>query len=326
MTALDNATTAIATARRASAADRNSGLAFEVEFRPLAQLEAIIDPWRELAAHAIEPNVFYEPAFALAAASLLGADVVVGLVWADTPSRQLAGLFPVRIDRHRYGMPLPVLVGWTHPYAPLGTPLVHREMAEPAIAAWLDHVARDPDLPDIILWHLLSEEGPFTAALASVLARRGCEAKSFGQHQRPLFAPGENRAGYFERDYLVAVGVSEDQIVLFPDDPSGVAGMQASQIDAYTATSMAILTSLNNANDPGLEMVDPFTDPVVNGKSVTGYSGTAFRKEDADLRDAFNAELKKLKDSGQLLEILEANGFGPANLPGDATAEMACQP
>lgn len=133
-------------------------------------------------------------------------------------------------------------------------------------------------------------------------------------------------AGYFERDYLVAVGVSEDQIVLFPDDPSGVAGMQASQIDAYTATSMAILTSLNNANDPGLEMVDPFTDPVVNGKSVTGYSGTAFRKEDADLRDAFNAELKKLKDSGQLLEILEANGFGPANLPGDATAEMACQP
>ena len=199
MTALDNATTAIATARRASAADRNSGLAFEVEFRPLAQLEAIIDPWRELAAHAIEPNVFYEPAFALAAASLLGADVVVGLVWADTPSRQLAGLFPVRIDRHRYGMPLPVLVGWTHPYAPLGTPLVHREMAEPAIAAWLDHVARDPDLPDIILWHLLSEEGPFTAALASVLARRGCEAKSFGQHQRPLFAPGENRAGYFER-------------------------------------------------------------------------------------------------------------------------------
>ncbi len=199
MTALDNATTAIAIARRASAADRNSSIAFEVEFRPLAQLEAIIEPWRELAGHAIEPNVFYEPAFALPAASLLGADVMAGLVWADSASRHLAGLFPVRIDRHRYGVPLPVLVGWTHPYAPLGTPLVHREMAEPVIAAWLDHVAHDPDLPDLVLWRLLSEEGPFAAALASVLARRGCEAKSFGQYQRPLLAPGENRAGYFER-------------------------------------------------------------------------------------------------------------------------------
>ncbi len=199
MTALDNATTAIAIARRASAADRNSSIAFEVEFRPLAQLEAIIEAWRELASHAIEPNVFYEPAFALPAASLLGADVMVGLVWADSASRRLAGLFPVRIDRHRYGVPLPVLVGWTHPYAPLGTPLVHREMAEPVIAAWLDHLARDPDLPDLVLWRLLSEEGPFAAALAAVLARRGCEAKSFGQYQRPLLAPGENRSGYFER-------------------------------------------------------------------------------------------------------------------------------
>ncbi len=133
-------------------------------------------------------------------------------------------------------------------------------------------------------------------------------------------------AGYFENDYLLAVGVPKDRIVLFPDDASGVAGVQAGQIDAYTATSMAILTSLTNAKDPSLEMAAPFTDPVVNGKPVTGYSGTAFRKEDADLRDAFNAELKKLKDSGQLLEILKKNGFGEANMPGDVTMEQACKP
>jgi polar amino acid transport system substrate-binding protein len=133
-------------------------------------------------------------------------------------------------------------------------------------------------------------------------------------------------AGYFEADYLAGVGVKEDQIVLFPDDASGVAGVQAGQIDAYTATSMAILTLLTNAKDPQLEMVAPFTDPVINGKPVTGYAGTAFRKSDAALRDAFNAELEKLKASGQLLEILKANGFGEANLPGDVTAEQACKP
>ncbi len=114
--------------------------------------------------------------------------------------------------------------------------------------------------------------------------------------------------------------------MLYPDDASGVAGVQAGQIDAYTATSMAIQNLLINANDPGLEMVRPFTDPVIDGKPVTGYAGTAFRKEDVALRDVFNVELEKLKASGQLLEILKANGFGEANLPGDVTAEQACTP
>ncbi|MCB0036406.1 MAG: ectoine/hydroxyectoine ABC transporter substrate-binding protein EhuB, partial [Anaerolineales bacterium] len=41
-------------------------------------------------------------------------------------------------------------------------------------------------------------------------------------------------AGYLENDYLTAVGVSEDQIVNFPDDPSGFAGLQAGQIDVWT--------------------------------------------------------------------------------------------
>ncbi len=131
--------------------------------------------------------------------------------------------------------------------------------------------------------------------------------------------------GYLENDYLTAVGVKKDQIVLYPDDPSGLAGMQAGQIDAYTATSMAVFTTLQNANDPKLAMADPFTDPVIDGKSTIGYSGTAFRKEDKDLRDAFNAELQKLKASGQLLEILKANGFSEANMPGDGTMEQACK-
>ena len=40
---------------------------FRVEWRPLAELGAIAADWRALAGSALEPNVFYEPAFALAA-------------------------------------------------------------------------------------------------------------------------------------------------------------------------------------------------------------------------------------------------------------------
>ena len=116
---------------------------FRVEWRPLAELAPIAEEWRALAARALEPNVFYEPAFALAAAPVFGRDVGAGLVWSAAYARRLVGVFPARIERRRYGIALPVLVGWTHPYAPLGTPLVDRDAGAAVIAAWLDH-SRQP--------------------------------------------------------------------------------------------------------------------------------------------------------------------------------------
>jgi CelD/BcsL family acetyltransferase involved in cellulose biosynthesis len=194
---LDSATTAIASARRASAADRHATMSFDVELRPLAELTAIAEDWRLLAGRAVEQNVFYDPAFALAAAPLFGTGVRVGLVWSHTP-RQLVGFFPVRIDRRRYGVPFAVTVGWTHPYAPLGTPLVDRDMVEPVIAAWLDHIADDAGLPDLMLMPLVAQAGPFATTLADVLARRSCRPISFDQHERALLLPGDSRADYFQ--------------------------------------------------------------------------------------------------------------------------------
>ena len=198
MTGFESATTAIASVRRASATDRHSAMSFDVELHPLAELASIAEDWRLLAARALEPNVFYEPSFALAAAPLLGLDVLVGLVWSRTP-RRLVGLFPVRIERRRYGVPFAVMSGWTHAYAPLGTPLVDREMAEPVIAAWLDRIADDGALPDLMLMPLIAQGGPFAAALAALLARLGCEATSFDRHERALLLPGESRGDYFQR-------------------------------------------------------------------------------------------------------------------------------
>ena len=71
--ALEHAASAIATARRAALADRYAANAFTVEWRPLTGLEPIAPQWRELAARALEPNVFYEAAFALPAAPVFGA-------------------------------------------------------------------------------------------------------------------------------------------------------------------------------------------------------------------------------------------------------------
>ena len=139
--ALERTVSAIASARRAALADRYAISSFAAEWRPLSELGGIEDEWRDLAAHALEPNVFYEPAFALAAAPVFGRDAGAVLVWSGTEPRKLLGFFPARVNARRYGVKFPVLIGWTHPYAPLGTPLVERDAAEPVIAAWLAHLA-----------------------------------------------------------------------------------------------------------------------------------------------------------------------------------------
>ncbi len=167
----------------------------DVEWRPLAALGDIVAPWQALIARAAEPNAFYEPAFALAGAPEFGRDAHALLVWSKPPDKRLLGLFPARAAR-QCGIGPRLLAGWIHPFSLLGTPLVDRERAEDAIAAWLDHVAAEPALPNVALLPTLSLEGPFCAALDRVLARRGLAHADFGLHQRALLAPGNDRAGY----------------------------------------------------------------------------------------------------------------------------------
>ena len=171
---------------------------FHVERRPLVSLAPIAADWRALAARAIEPNAFFEPAFALAAAPVFGRNMEAFLVWTRQTPVRLVGFFPGAIE-HRYGPWPRVLGGWSHPFAPLGTPLADRDLAESAIAAWLDHVARDRAMPSLAMLPKLAAEGPFVDALDRVLALRAAPQAEFGLHRRALLAPGDDRAGYLAR-------------------------------------------------------------------------------------------------------------------------------
>lgn len=132
-------------------------------------------------------------------------------------------------------------------------------------------------------------------------------------------------AGYLENDYMLAVGVSQDQIVNFPDDPSGFAGLQAGQIDAWTGTRPTLLQMLADAGTDDFELADPFTQPVIDGESVANYGAAAFRYEDLDLRQEFNRHLQDIKDEGVLIELIgQFEGFDEGALPGDVTAKDLC--
>jgi CelD/BcsL family acetyltransferase involved in cellulose biosynthesis len=190
---------AIASARRAAIADRYAASSLAVEWRNLSELESIVDEWRDLATRVLEPNVFYEPAFALPATRIFGRDAGALLVWSGTSPRKLLGFFPLRIETRRYGFKLPVLVGWTNPYAPLGTPLVEREAAEPVIAAWLAYLADDPELPGLVLLPFLPTDGPFATALDAIVRRAQMPVADFNLYQRAQLVPDGDRLFYVER-------------------------------------------------------------------------------------------------------------------------------
>jgi CelD/BcsL family acetyltransferase involved in cellulose biosynthesis len=92
-----------------------------------------------------------------------------------------------------------MLIGWTHPYAPLGTPLVEREAAEPVIAAWLAHLADGAELPGLVLLPYLPTDGPFALALDAIMRRAQMPADDFNRHERAQLVPHDDRLTYVER-------------------------------------------------------------------------------------------------------------------------------
>ena len=175
---------------RADEAPRRAAAA-RIEWKLLSALGEARDAWRDLVGRALEPNVFYDPAFALAAAPVFGDPRAVA-VWSK--SGRLIGLFPARIER-RYGV-MGTLTGWTHPYAPFGVPLVDRDETDAAITAFLDHAEANGTLA---LLPLIAAEGPFAAALSRVLLRRGGAVEAYGAHARALLAPAGIRKTYLDR-------------------------------------------------------------------------------------------------------------------------------
>jgi CelD/BcsL family acetyltransferase involved in cellulose biosynthesis len=169
----------------------------EIEGRPLAELASVAAEWRALAARALVTNVFYEPAFALAAQPVFGRDVDVTLVWSRGPTRRLLGLLPARIDRYRYGLPWPIVMGWINPYAPLGVPLIDPEAAEAVLGAWLERLASRG--PRLLLLPMFPRQGALASALDAALARRGGASMALASHERALLAPAGDRADYIER-------------------------------------------------------------------------------------------------------------------------------
>ncbi|WPE23511.1 ectoine/hydroxyectoine ABC transporter substrate-binding protein EhuB [Shinella zoogloeoides] len=126
-------------------------------------------------------------------------------------------------------------------------------------------------------------------------------------------APG----GGTEEKLALEAGVPRDRVIVVPDGQSGLKMLQDGRIDAYSLPVLSINDLIAKANDPGIEVVAP-----VEGAPVY-CDGAAFRKGDEALRDAFDVELAKLKESGEFAKIIEPYGFS-AKAAMSTTREKLC--
>jgi CelD/BcsL family acetyltransferase involved in cellulose biosynthesis len=159
-----------------------------------------IEDWKSLAGCALEPNVFLEPAFALAAAQRFGGGELIAVrVHAGA---RLVGILPGRIEGIGAGRPISTFVAWTHPFAPLSTPLIHRDFAREAVGAFLDFLPALPGTPRLALFPLFAEDGAVARFAVTHLTRAGRAPVRLGPHRRAALAPGKTHPAMRERKEL----------------------------------------------------------------------------------------------------------------------------
>ncbi|WP_295045901.1 ectoine/hydroxyectoine ABC transporter substrate-binding protein EhuB [uncultured Paracoccus sp.] len=117
-----------------------------------------------------------------------------------------------------------------------------------------------------------------------------------------LGAPG----GGTEEKLALDAGVPRDRLIVVPDPQSGLKMVQDGRIDAYSLPVLSLNDLLAKSGDASLEVVAP-----VQGAPVY-CDGAAFNRNDTALRDAFDVELAKLKESGEFAKIIEPYGFSAA--------------
>jgi polar amino acid transport system substrate-binding protein len=127
-------------------------------------------------------------------------------------------------------------------------------------------------------------------------------------------------AGAVEAGYAKDAGVPESQLVVLPDQSSLLAAVQSGRADAAVLTALSIGEMAKKGE--GVESTKPFGE--VAGKSVKGHGGFGFRKEDTDLIEAFNSELKKFIGTPEHIALVTPFGFGEDYLP-NKSMEQLCK-
>ncbi|MEU8886792.1 ectoine/hydroxyectoine ABC transporter substrate-binding protein EhuB [Streptomyces sp. NPDC048442] len=128
-------------------------------------------------------------------------------------------------------------------------------------------------------------------------------------------------SGYAEIEYAIAAGIPEKELVILQDPVAGLNAVESGRVDVFAGTALTGREVVRKSRKA--EATAPFA-PVVDGKKKIDGGGFAFRALDAELRDAFNVEIHKMKKSGELFRIVQPFGFTKAEMT-TLTAKELCR-
>lgn len=128
--------------------------------------------------------------------------------------------------------------------------------------------------------------------------------------------------GFAEIDYAKEAGVK--RITTLPDALAGLLAVEQGRIDVFAGTAVTVRNVVHETETTKAEATGEVT-PYVDGKPVIDVGGFAFRSPETHLRDAFNRELHKMKESGELLDVMRPFGFTKEQMT-TITAKEKCKP
>jgi CelD/BcsL family acetyltransferase involved in cellulose biosynthesis len=171
------------------------------------ELEPHLAAWEELAADALEINVFYEPWMLMPALRLWSGEdnlvfVLIFTADGDAPSQgeRLAGFFPLHFETNYREFPVSTLQLWQYDYCFLSTPLVRKRNAGKVVAAFLEWLADNPYAAALMEFRDIECGGPFHRVLLEQIGDRQevCVMDSF---MRPVLTRRVDANAYL-RDAL----------------------------------------------------------------------------------------------------------------------------
>lgn len=126
-------------------------------------------------------------------------------------------------------------------------------------------------------------------------------------------------------EWAKASGIKESQITTLADTQGLLGALQSGRVDAFTLTAPSAAWLVKTANDPQIEMTEPFV-PVVENEEKSSFGAYGFRPGSRSFRDAFNRELNKMQQDGEIYPLVKEFGFDKESIDAakDKTADGLC--
>ncbi len=178
-------------------------LNLRVDCLDIQQSELHMNDWRDLISRAAENNIFYEPAFALAAAKHLpeAGQPRFAFVYDDKDgtgqNAQLLGILPFTVSKR--DIFTPIIRNWQHVNSALAVPLIDKSRPQEVIIALLEHFETQGFCG--VLFSKIMLQGVFATSLQQVLEQREYKRAILSQSRRAALLVNFEAELYFKNNW-----------------------------------------------------------------------------------------------------------------------------